>query len=91
MIKKSINLKKNKEIEWCINTNKINVNDVVYIYFFNMPDMRNRFIMKATVRKVIEKSKADNNTKKRFINGYNKMLILKDFKALNIYDNYIFF
>lgn len=88
--KKDYKYKRYKEIEWCVKTNKIKENDIVYIYCFNMPDMRNRFVMKAIVKTVIEKEKTDNITKKRFIAGYNKMLILKDIKALDVKDNYLF-
>lgn len=81
-------LKKEKRVVWYFTYKKtaIKENDVVVIYCSNMPDDINRYIMKANVEKVVEKSE---DTKKNFKGNFedcNSLIILKDIKMFN-YEN----
>jgi hypothetical protein len=74
---------KNGTIKWFFLDNRdIKVGDIVYIYCSNMPDLVNRFIIKANVCEVVNRSK-DKDTFDKIINEYisNYDLDKDDYKS----------
>ncbi len=82
--------KQKGEIEWLIKCQKISVGDVMYIYCKNMPDLRNRFIIRAVVKKILDKNDVKPKYQKDFSPSRDKMLILENIEALDTEDNYTF-
>ena len=80
---------KDKKVRWFLTAknSSIESDDIVFIYCSNMPDLVNRYIIKAKVNKVIKKS--DSNEIFKDFEDCNTCVLLDEIQALNsnhIYD-----
>ena len=91
-------LEKENSIKWFFPYKETTIkdNDIVFIYCSNMPDLVNRYIMKAHVKKVIYKKDNKELFKKEYFSNtkeyekYNVGIILDNIKAFKYDDIYLF-